>query len=98
MALLRSTELPKGGIIPEGGNSQSYNTGNWRTYRPVLVMDRCIHCLQCWIICPDSSIMVKDGKLTGFDYDHCKGCGMCKVECPEKCHAIEMVLEKEVNK
>ena len=96
MALKTVGELPMGGIIPEGGNSHSYNTGSWRTYRPILVEERCIHCMICWIVCPDSSVMVKDGRMLGFDLEHCKGCGMCAFECPEKCHAIEMVLEKEV--
>ena len=40
-------------------------------------------------VCPDSSIPVDaDGKRTDFDYDHCKGCGICAEVCPFK--AIEM--------
>ena len=93
--LLTWKEMPIGGMIVEAGNSDEYLTGAWRTYRPVHVEDRCIHCLRCWILCPDSAILVKDGKMVGFDYDHCKGCGICARECPPKCHAIEMKLESE---
>ncbi len=32
--------------------------------------------------CPDSSIPVRDGRRTDFDYDHCKGCGICAQVCP----------------
>ena len=91
--LLGWRELPIGGLIVEAGNSDAYNTGSWRPYKPVHVEERCIHCLRCWILCPDSSILVKDGKMAGFDYEHCKGCGICARECPPKCHAIEMVRE-----
>ncbi len=85
-------EIPIGGLIVEPGNSEKYLTGGWRTYRPVLHEDKCIHCMICWIFCPDSSVIVKDGKMSGFDYDHCKGCGICANECPKG--AIEMVLEQ----
>ncbi|MFO7870979.1 MAG: 4Fe-4S binding protein [Kiritimatiellia bacterium] len=88
-------EMPIGGMITEPGNSEEYETGTWRTYRPVHVPERCIHCLRCWILCPDSAVKVENGKMAGFDYDHCKGCGICARECPEKCHAIEMKLESE---
>ena len=44
-------------------------------------------------MCPDSSILVQDGKMTGIDYDHCKGCGICVHEC--KFGTLEMVSEAE---
>lgn len=86
-------EIPIGGLIPEGGTSDEYNTGGWRTYRPELDPEKCINCLQCWIACPDSSILVKDGKFAGFDLKHCKGCGICAEECPDKVKAIRMIKE-----
>ena len=92
--LLSWKEMPIGGMIVEAGNSEQYDTGSWRTYRPVRDEEKCIHCLRCWILCPDSAIIVKDGKMVGFDYDHCKGCGICARECPPKCHAIEMKLDE----
>jgi len=86
-------EIPSGGLILEAGNAEKYKTGGWRTYRPVWDEKKCINCLICWVNCPDSAILVKDGKVTGIDYDHCKGCGICARECPSKIQAIKMVKE-----
>ncbi len=85
-------EIPMAGLIVEPGNSEKYLTGGWRVYKPVLDLNKCIHCMICWVFCPDSSVIVKDGKVVGFDYDHCKGCGVCAYECPK--NAIEMKLEE----
>jgi pyruvate ferredoxin oxidoreductase delta subunit len=86
-------EIPEGGLIIKAGNSATYETGSWRSARPVRDVDKCTNCLICWVYCPDSSILTSDGKLTGIDYSHCKGCGICAEECPVK--AIKMVDEKE---
>lgn len=88
-------ELPLGGIIEDAGNAAEYNTGSWRTYAPIWHEENCIHCFTCWIFCPDNSITVKDGKITGINYFHCKGCGICAHECPRKPNVIEMKLEAE---
>ena len=88
-------DLALGGIIEEAGNAVEYNTGAWRTYRPIWHEDRCIQCFLCWIYCPDNSIRVEDGKVAGIDLEHCKGCGICAEECPDKANAIEMRLEAE---
>jgi len=86
-------ELPIGGLILDAGNANDYETGSWRTYKPVLNADLCNNCLICWIFCPDTSVLVGDEKMKGFDYGHCKGCGICAAECPKK--AITMVLDVE---
>ena len=86
-------DLPIGGNILEAGNSQHYFTGTWRTYKPITDLDKCINCLQCWMFCPDNSIVIKDGKMDGQDYDHCKGCGVCAAICPVK--AIDMIKEEK---
>jgi len=85
-------ELPSGDIL-EAGTAHEFKTGDWRNQKPVLNREKCIDCMICFIYCPDSSILIKDGKMTGFDYDHCKGCGICAAVCPPKCQAIEMVKE-----
>jgi pyruvate ferredoxin oxidoreductase delta subunit len=88
-------ELPIGVKILEPGNSQEYKTGSWRVNRPVLDIVKCIQCLFCWVFCPDSAILLVDAKVVAIDYDHCKGCGICAHECPEKANAITMVPEHE---
>jgi len=89
-------ELPIGGLILEGGTAAKYETGDWRSRRPIHHKERCINCLFCWVYCPDSSIKVEDGKVVGIDYAHCKGCGICARECPTKPEkAIEMKEESD---
>ncbi|MFP4497485.1 MAG: pyruvate synthase subunit PorD [Vulcanimicrobiota bacterium] len=84
-------EIPLGGLILDAGNAEKYKTGDWRSMRPVLNKEKCINCLNCWILCPDTAIIVEEEQMKGFDYDHCKGCGICANECPVNC--IEMKPE-----
>jgi formate dehydrogenase beta subunit len=56
----------------------------------------CLACDNCWMLCPDSAVlktkdMASDGSHYVFDYDYCKGCGLCATECP--CGFIQMVDE-----
>lgn len=84
-------KYPIGANIPEAGNADYYKTGGWRTERPIRDIDKCTDCMLCWINCPDSSVRVKDEKFESFDYDHCKGCGICAKVCAPK--AITMQHE-----
>lgn len=84
-------EFPRGAVIPTAGNSDDYVTGGWRSERPFRDNDKCTQCLLCWVYCPDTSVLVKDEQVYGFDFDHCKGCGICAKECPVD--AIDMVPE-----
>ena len=77
-------EASLAGIIQEPGNSITYITGTWRSMRPVRDLEQCTQCLICWIGCPDSAILIEDGKVAAFDHDHCKGCGICAQQCPVK--------------
>jgi pyruvate ferredoxin oxidoreductase delta subunit len=88
-------DVPRGGFILQPGNAQDYKTGGWRTFKPKWIEDKCIHCLTCWVCCPDASVKTEDGKFVGFDYDHCKGCGICESVCPVKEKAIVMIKEGE---
>jgi len=42
--------------------------------------------------CPDNSVNLSPAGKYEFDYDFCKGCGLCVKECP--CHYIQLALEK----
>jgi len=46
----------------------------------------CMSCDNCWTLCPDNAVLKADSTAEGwhyvFDYDHCKGCGICAHECP----------------
>lgn len=91
-------EILPGASIPATGNFSANKTGTWRTERPILDLEKCIHCLSCSQACNDDSILTRFGedgleKVTGIDYDHCKGCAACVTVCPSK--AIHMVPETE---
>lgn len=85
-----------GGIIDKPGSSREYETGEWRSFRPVLDKQKCINCMICWVFCPDESILVENGEVVGIDYYHCKGCGICAKECPKD--ALQMRPEEEFRK
>lgn len=68
-------------------------TGAWRTFKPVIDLEKCIGCAICWQDCPDNSIEWRDDQ-PHIVYSHCKGCGICANECPSD--AIEMVLEVQM--
>ncbi|CCQ73651.1 FAD-dependent oxidoreductase [Magnetospira sp. QH-2] len=47
----------------------------------------CLACDNCWTYCPDNAVVktrdtCSDGSHYLFDYEFCKGCGMCAAECP----------------
>jgi pyruvate ferredoxin oxidoreductase delta subunit len=93
-------EIPIGGKILEKATSRRYKTGSWRSFRPIWNKEKCIQCNQCWYICPDFAVLTdKDSKVTGFNYDFCKGCGLCAKICPVKPEkAITMIKESEALK
>ena len=83
--------IPIGGIILKGGTARKYRTGDWRTFRPIIDLDKCIGCALCWIYCPEPAIE-KEGGQVKVNYEYCKGCGICMEECPVK--AITIVDEE----
>lgn len=90
------TELPMRGLILDPGNSVDYETGSWRALCPVIDLEKCSHCMLCWLFCPDASIRVEDSRVAGVDLKYCKGCGICAVECPRQ--LITMVEEAQGKK
>jgi pyruvate ferredoxin oxidoreductase delta subunit len=86
-------DLEIGSIVTDPGSASQYQTGGWRTQRPVYDTSKCIKCGLCAIFCPDGCI----GQNTEGDFEadlfYCKGCGICARECWTQ--AITMVEEEE---
>ena len=77
-----ANELTPGGIIYQAGNAREFKTGDWRSMYPVWIPEKCTQCGLCFPVCPDDSIPVnKECKREDFDYDYCKGCGVCSKVC-----------------
>ena len=52
----------------------------------------CFECDNCYGVCPDNAVIkLGPGKRFKYNFDYCKGCGICAEECP--CGAIKMVPE-----
>lgn len=61
--------------------------------RRCLSCGNCFECDNCYGICPDNAVVkLGPGNRFRFDYDYCKGCGICVAECP--CGAIKMIPEE----
>lgn len=60
--------------------------------RRCLSCGNCFECDNCYGVCPDNAVIkLGPGQRFQFNYDYCKGCGLCAAECP--CGAIDMVAE-----
>jgi NADPH-dependent glutamate synthase beta subunit-like oxidoreductase len=61
--------------------------------RRCLSCGNCFECDNCYGVCPDNAVIkLGPGKRFAFNYEFCKGCGLCEAECP--CGAIEMQAEE----
>jgi 2-oxoacid:acceptor oxidoreductase delta subunit (pyruvate/2-ketoisovalerate family) len=61
--------------------------------RRCLSCGNCFECDNCYGVCPDNAVIkLGSGKRFEFNYDYCKGCGLCAAECP--CGAINMIPEE----
>jgi 2-oxoacid:acceptor oxidoreductase delta subunit (pyruvate/2-ketoisovalerate family) len=61
--------------------------------RRCLSCGNCFECDNCYGVCPDNAVIkLGPGKRFEFNFDYCKGCGLCAAECP--CGAIQMVPER----
>jgi NADPH-dependent glutamate synthase beta subunit-like oxidoreductase len=73
-------------VVPLEGDTALYEA------RRCLSCGNCFGCDNCYGVCPDNSVLkVDEGHGYAFDYDFCKGCGLCVTECP--CGAIVMEPE-----
>ena len=102
-AMLRSFDGAVSGIATTLQEDRPYSQSNsftasvadWRIEKPIFNKDYCIDCQFCWIYCPDISIISRDKKMVGVDYDHCKGCGICVEVCPTNPRSLLMFAEQE---
>jgi len=61
--------------------------------RRCLSCGNCFECDNCYGVCPDNAVIkLGPGRRYEFNYDYCKGCGLCVSECP--CGAIRTVPEE----
>jgi NADPH-dependent glutamate synthase beta subunit-like oxidoreductase len=61
--------------------------------RRCLSCGNCFECDNCYGVCPDNAVIkLGPGQRYQFNYDYCKGCGLCVAECP--CGAIRTVPEE----
>lgn len=86
-------DLEIGSIVTEPGSASQYQTGSWRTEKPIIELDKCNKCGLCYIFCPDAAIEVNDEGYPEVNLFYCKGCGICAAECPKR--AITVVEEEE---
>ena len=86
-------DAPRGGVIIEVGNTVEKDLTQSRTgLIPVLDLNKCVHCGECDITCPDYCFVwetrQKGSKtfvfLKGIDYRYCKGCLKCVEICKPK--------------
>ncbi len=49
----------------------------------------CNQCDNCLIFCPDLAVLRDGERPYVFNYDYCKGCGICFTECPRRAISFE---------
>ncbi len=86
-------DLEIGFIVTEPGNASQYQTGYWRSQRPIFDNSKCNKCGLCYIFCPEGCIEQRADGYFKADLFYCKGCGICAEECPKD--VITMVEEEE---
>lgn len=82
----------QGGLISRPGNSAWRDLSASRSgFIPVLERGRCVDCAICDLSCPDLCFVWEEVgelngrprmRLAGIDYQYCKGCLRCVMECP----------------
>ncbi len=86
-------DLEIGSIVAEPGSASQYQTGTWRSQKPILDSNKCIKCGLCYLFCPEGCIEPNDEGYFEANLFYCKGCGICARECWPG--AITMIPEEE---
>lgn len=84
-------DLEVGCIVVDPGSADQYETGDWRSQRPVHDNSKCNKCGLCFIYCPESCVEQLEDGLYEVNLFYCKGCGICAHECAKD--AITMIEE-----
>jgi pyruvate ferredoxin oxidoreductase delta subunit len=74
-------DVPIGAVAEEPGSASRYETGGWRSQRPVFDAQNCIKCGLCYVFCPDAAIEMTPEGFPSIRLAYCKGCGICAREC-----------------
>ena len=85
-------DIETGFIVTEPGSARQYQTGDWKSEKPIVDKSKCIKCGLCFIFCPEGCIQETAEGYFEADLFYCKGCGICARECWPK--AITMVEEE----
>ncbi len=86
-------DVEVGAIVVEPGSASQYQTGGWRSERPIIDNSKCNKCGLCFIFCPEGCIQQEEDGYYKADLFYCKGCGICAAECPKD--VITMIEEEE---
>jgi pyruvate ferredoxin oxidoreductase delta subunit len=89
-----ATTLPENRPYSQS-SSFTASVADWRIEKPLFNKEYCIDCQFCWVYCPDMSIISRDKKMVGIDFDHCKGCGICVQVCPTNPKSLLMFPEQK---
>jgi len=89
-----ATTLPENRPYSQS-SSFTASVADWRIEKPLFNKDYCIDCQFCWVYCPDMSIISRDKKMIGIDFDHCKGCGICVEVCLTNPKSLLMFPEQK---
>jgi len=63
------------------GNESVGAKASWRTLTPVIHLEKCTKCNQCWKFCPDVAIDFDPEGWPVVLSEWCKGCGICAAIC-----------------
>ena len=66
-------------------STKDNKTGSWRTFTPVVDVEKCKGCGICVKACPEAGMGMheKEGKVVAnINYEYCKGCMLCATVCP----------------
>ncbi len=85
-------DLNPGSVVTDPGSADQYETGGWRSLRPIFDNSKCNKCGLCYIFCPEGCIEQQDDGLFKANLYYCKGCGICAYECPKT--VITMIEEE----